>query len=304
MNLPLLLILSFAAVDTTHSFSTGSFLSTKSRIDDRITAGRVLGQRHRQESQQQQVCSQPGPASMPTMNTGWPPADRLSEYVTESNLVDYGRLAAQENEWLAPVIAQIKNTDPKESDAARQAFLINAYNVWTLHYVIRERRFPGFKGAVSLLSKARFFYWHKVSTGAGRWNLYDFENKVIRPDLNDARVHFALNCASMSCPPLRRKLFTGPGLDAELDEVTSAAINGGALVQLKDNGKTLSVNPIFKWYKEDFDKEGGALQFIKSRWTGASPISEDAKLEFFDYDWRTNSVDATWSNGALGGPAP
>lgn len=92
--------------------------------------------------------------------------------------MDYSRLAAQENEWLAPVIAQIKNTDPKESDAARQAFLINAYNIWTLHYIIRERRFPGFKGAVSLLSKARFFYWHKVSTGAGRWNLYDFENKV------------------------------------------------------------------------------------------------------------------------------
>ncbi|CAM9129008.1 unnamed protein product [Hapterophycus canaliculatus] len=155
-----------------------------------------------------------------------------------------------------------------------------------------------------MLSKARFFYWHKVSTGAGRWNLYNFENKVIRPDLNDARVHFALNCASMSCPPLRRKLFTGQGLDAELDEVTSAAINGGALVQLKDDGKTLSVNPIFKWYKEDFDKEGGVIQFIKSRWTGTSTISEDPNLEFFDYDWRTNSVDATWSNRALGGPAP
>lgn len=75
-------------------------------------------------------------------------------------------------------------------------------------------------------------------------------------------------------------------------------------MQLKDDGKTLSVNPIFKWYKEDFDKEGGALQFIKSRWTGKSPIAEDAKLEFFDYDWRTNSVDATWSSRALGGPAP
>lgn len=167
----------------------------------------------------------------------------------------------------------------------------------------------------------------------------------------------------MSCPPLRRKLFTGAALDAELDEVrkpyrayrmrlptavrgaveehndlavrflvhsafgvstrgnrwysrvdwcvtysvgtqvTSAAINGGAMVQLKEDGRTLMVNPIFKWYKEDFDKEGGVLAFITSRWTGPF-IPEDATVDFFTYDWRTNSVDATWADRALGGPAP
>lgn len=112
-------------------------------------------------------------------NPAWPPADRLSEYVTESSLVDYDRLAAQENDWLAPVISSVKKTNP-ETDTERHAFLINAYNLWTLHYVIRERKFPGFNGAVSTLRKARFFYWHKVSTGAGRWNLYNFENKVCR----------------------------------------------------------------------------------------------------------------------------
>lgn len=122
----------------------------------------------------------------------WPPADRLSEYVTESNLVDYGRLAAQEKEWLAPVISSIKSNNPTETNAERHAFLINAYNLWTLHYVIRERRFPGFKGAVSTLAKARFFYWHKVSTGAGRWNLYNFENKVGRVNSSPVDVVFEL----------------------------------------------------------------------------------------------------------------
>lgn len=75
------------------------------------------------------------------------------------------------------------------------------------------------------------------------------------------------------------------------------------MVQLKEDEKTLIVNPIFKWYKEDFDKEGGVLAFIRSRWTGP-PIPEDAIVDFFIYDWRTNSVDATWSDRALGGPAP
>lgn len=113
-------------------------------------------------------------------STAWPPADRLSEYVTESSLVDYGRLAAEEKEWLAGVVSSMKGTDHREMAASdRQAFLINAYNLWTLHWVLRERRSVlGWKGALSTLAKARFFYWHKVSTAGGKWNLYNFENKV------------------------------------------------------------------------------------------------------------------------------
>lgn len=75
------------------------------------------------------------------------------------------------------------------------------------------------------------------------------------------------------------------------------------MVKLNEGGKTLSVNPIFKWYKGDFDKEGGVLAFIKSHWTGP-PIPEEAELDFFEYDWRTNIVGAKWSQRALGGAAP
>lgn len=73
-----------------------------------------------------------------------------------------------------------KVTDPRTMDSAgRHAFLINAYNLWTLHWVIRERRgFGKWKGAVSTVAKARFFYWHRISTGAGTRNLFNFENKV------------------------------------------------------------------------------------------------------------------------------
>lgn len=112
---------------------------------------------------------------------GWPPKDRLSSFVTESNLVDYTKLARQEQEWLAPVIDLIRATDPGKMDPAeRHAFLINAYNLWTIHWVIRERRTSRWQGATSWLTRARFFYWHKVSTGAGATNLFNLENKVIR----------------------------------------------------------------------------------------------------------------------------
>lgn len=120
----------------------------------------------------------------------WPPVDRLNEYVTESFLVDYKKLVAEEKDWLAGVITSIKETDPvKLEKADRHAFLINAYNLWTLHWVIRERRWPWWKGHVSIFAKARFFYLHKISTGQGRRNLFDFENKVT----------FAFVCSMSNC---------------------------------------------------------------------------------------------------------
>ena len=109
----------------------------------------------------------------------WPPADRLSDYVTESYLVDYKKLAAEEKDWLSGVISSIKKTDPAKMEKAdKHAFFINAYNLWTLHWVIRERKCPRWKGHVSTFAKARFFYWHKISTGQGKRNLYNFENKA------------------------------------------------------------------------------------------------------------------------------
>lgn len=78
--------------------------------------------------------------AVPPATSAWPPADRLSEYVTETCLVDYGRLAAQESEWLHPVLTSVKKTSPN-TEADRHAFLINAYNLWTMYWVIRERRY-------------------------------------------------------------------------------------------------------------------------------------------------------------------
>lgn len=122
----------------------------------------------------------PGMTTQSDIASGaWPPVDRLGLYVTEVGLVDYTKLAAQEKEWLAPAIGSIKATDPMKMNAAeRHAFLVNAYNLWTLHWVIRERRRSKWQGVISTFAKARFFYWHKVSTGAGNTNLFRFENKV------------------------------------------------------------------------------------------------------------------------------
>lgn len=70
------------------------------------------------------------------------------------------------------------------------------------------------------------------------------------------------------------------------------------------NNGSLRVNPIFKWYQDDFDKEGGTVSFIRKYWRGTSPLPEEPLLHYFEYDWRSNSADAAWADRLLGGPAP
>lgn len=184
----LLLILLYVTVKPAQAFSTGTPAVGGHRLGEgaRTTFGHSATSTHG-SANLHGVSRAMAQSDGSTEPATWPPTDRLSDYVSESNLVDYSKLANEEGTWLAPVIGQIKTTDPRQMGSAeRHAFLINAYNLWTLHWVIRERRWPWWKGAVSTLAKARFFYWHRIATGAGPRNLFNFENKV--------RVHVQLSC--------------------------------------------------------------------------------------------------------------
>lgn len=188
MHKALLLILVFNTVNIAQALLTGSPCTSRHHTETFAASRKYLlsfvphpnGRHCSSRTEMASAATTDANKDGHTAAVAWSPTDRLSEYVTESSLVDYDRLAAQEKEWLAPVIESIKKTDPRKMEPSeRHAFLINAYNLWTLYYVIRERRWPGWKGAVSTLAKARFFYWHTVSTGAGKRNLFNFENKVI-----------------------------------------------------------------------------------------------------------------------------
>lgn len=74
------------------------------------------------------------------------------------------------------------------------------------------------------------------------------------------------------------------------------------MVMVESDG-SMTVNPIFKWYEEDFDKEGGIVAFIHKYWKGAA-LPTEPTVNFFEYDWRTNSADAPWADRPLGGAAP
>ena len=119
--------------------------------------------------------------------------------------------------------------------------------------------------------------------------LDQIENDILRPRFADPRVHFAINCASRSCPPLKSEPYRGDVLDQQLTEVTEAFINDPDRNRLE--GSTLYVSKIFKWYSGDFNDDivgffikyaGGALRekLRKNR--------KGIKVKYLDYDWSLN----------------
>ena len=113
-------------------------------------------------------------------------------------------------------------------------------------------------------------------------------NAVVNLSSNDPRVHFALNCASRSCPPLSRQAFNAGNLDGQFETLAKGYVNSDKGVRYNATAKTAELSKIFDWYKDDFKADGGPVAFINKR--RSSPIPADAKISYQDYDWGLNEA--------------
>ncbi|GMH42100.1 hypothetical protein BSKO_10019 [Bryopsis sp. KO-2023] len=187
------------------------------------------------------------------------------------------------------VISSYSDLDPVGKFTQKDlAFYCNAYNMWCLSLACKKlRKTKGtWKGNVGYLDKASMFYFSTVVVAGMKMNLLKLENDIIRK-YNDPRIHFAINCASWSCPRLPQRMFEGELLDTQFDERAKKFINRDGGVIVKD-GK-VSVNPIFKWFKADFEEGGGVIAFI-NKYIQGEAIDSDAKIAYQDYDWSLNST--------------
>ena len=168
----------------------------------------------------------------------------LHQHVDDRGRVDYPAMKADAG--LATFIEQLAQADEPARPADRMAFWINAYNAITIDMVADH--YP--LGSVKELDggdpwSARMF------TVAGRTvTLNHIEHQILRP-LGDARVHAALNCASLGCPPLQRSVFTGDSLDRQLDAAARDWMgSNGITIDLQSS--TVMLSRIFEWYSADF----------------------------------------------------
>jgi hypothetical protein len=212
------------------------------------------------------------------------------------NRFGYGALKAnsEDRAALRSYIASLEATDPGVlSRDEAFAFWVNLYNALTVEVVIDHYPVASIRDiAISPGLFSTGPWGKKLVTVAGReLSLDDIEHGILRPDFGDSRVHYAVNCASVGCPDLASRPYTGDELDAMLDRAARAYVNSprGARVE---NGR-LTASSIFKWYMKDFGgTEEGVLAELR-KYAGpdlAAALENVSGVASYDYDWSLNDA--------------
>lgn len=184
---------------------------------------------------------------------------------------------------LERVVAAIAESPVPPGREEALAFYLNAYNAWTLHNILAKYPTKG-----PLDGETFFFHGKRIRLEGRKTSLDHLEQKIIRPQFQDARIHFALNCAAQSCPPLFNRAFRGKTLNTDLDALTQDFTRSEEAAEVDRKTGTVRISKIFDWYKEDFASAGGVIPFINKH--GDRKINPALKVEVKDYDWSLNEV--------------
>ena len=213
----------------------------------------------------------------------------LSKYVTSSG-VKYESWHANSADMKA--LDGVVNSIAKQSLSGKSkyeklAFYLNAYNANILDKILNDYPTDG-PGGGGMLGRNRFFKSNNVIVAGKTTSFQALENETIRPGFNEPRIHFALNCASASCPPLNTTAFRAATLDITLESLTNNFINSNPRGVGKISKGKVAVSKLFDWYEDDFNAVGGALAFINAKRDTKLPNS--TKVTFQDYSWKLNAA--------------
>jgi hypothetical protein len=227
----------------------------------------------------------------------------LERAVTPDGRVRYKELKENPGD-LEAFIRQLAAVSPENRPElfltrdARMAYWINAYKAFVIHEVVKHypvESVRDLKFGFGLL----FFKRQRFAAGGKRYSLDDIEHGILRAGFGDARIHFAVNCASASCPPLRREPYLPEKLEAQLED---AALN---FIQRRENvwmrGDVLFLSAIFDWYKDDFTRAAATTASGKPtvvdyvvRYLPAAVAErvkkENPRIEFYNDDWTLNDA--------------
>lgn len=222
----------------------------------------------------------------------------------QASQVDYRGMAVDEeklDQYLDALGAVSRASFAQWSQEEQLAFLINAYNAWTVKLILSK--YPDLESIKDLGSLFRS-PWKKqfIPLFGEQLSLDDIEHGLIRESgrYNEPRIHFAVNCASIGCPALANHAYAGAALDAQLERVTGLFLADRTRNRLVDG--RLQVSSIFKWYREDFERGWQGVDSLPTfffryrqslgldRQQADAVVAGKVPITFFDYDWRLNDV--------------
>ena len=202
----------------------------------------------------------------------------LKKHVSSTGKVNYTGFK-KDKQQLDAYLALLSENAPK-SNASRNdqiAFWINAYNAFTVDLIIDN--YP--ISSILKLDDGKTWHVKRITIGGKKYALNDIEKNILIGRFKEGRIHFAINCAAQSCPPLKNKAWNGKTLNADLDRASKDFINNSKYNQFAK--KTAKLSRIFEWYSADF---GDVTTFINKY--ANTPIGKKTKVSYNEYDWDLN----------------
>lgn len=219
----------------------------------------------------------------------------LATYYDPARGMDYAALKAKDANALQALRQQLGRVNVAALTPKQQlAYWINVYNVNVVATVVERYPVESIKDiSTDPIIRLNVFKKERVPFGRELLSLDDVEHKKIRERFKDARIHFAVNCAARSCPPIRPDAYTGDRVDAQLDDQVRRFLASGVRLERDGAELTIHTTKIMDWYGEDFDKwAGGRATFIRKYLPPAKQRlfagATDIDIEYDDYDWSLN----------------
>lgn len=202
----------------------------------------------------------------------------LTQFVTSSGKVNYKGLKAKQKELEAYL--KLLADNPVQTSWSRNekmAYWINAYNAFTVKLILDN--YP--LSSITDLSGGKVWDKKWIQLGGKTYSLNNIEHDILRPQYKDARIHFAVNCAAMSCPPLLNRAWTASNLNTNLDRQAKRFINNSQYNQV--SADKVVISKIFEWYAVDF---GDIVTYLKKYST--TSINAKAQVSYKNYNWALN----------------
>lgn len=175
------------------------------------------------------------------------------------------------------------------------AFWINAYNAYTVKLILDNYPLSTIR-SIGLLPGAAFrqdfIPLQRLHGGNDELSLNDIEHEILRKEFQEPRIHFAIVCASKSCPILRSAAYRASTVNAQLDDAARTFIRDSSRNRFDASTRTLHLSSIFDWFREDFERAAQTLPRFVARYaddaTATAIRSGNVRVRFLDYDWSLN----------------
>lgn len=212
----------------------------------------------------------------------------LRRHVSEGGWVDYPGLKSDAADLDAYIESLAAAPFDRLGRDDKLALLINAYNAFTLRLILDHDPIESIRD----IPAARRWDDPRWNVAGHTWSLNQIEHEEIRPKFREPRIHFALVCAAVGCPPLRREAYTGAALEAQLSDQARYVHAHGRWFRF-DRGGTVGLTRLYDWYGDDFRQVAGSViryvaehsADLKSALASGAPV----RIVWLDYDWRLNS---------------